>query len=231
MGRIYKRGKTWWIQYYQRGQLFRESSGAQLKSVASTLLKKREGEIVDGRLPALQAERTTFEALTRLYFQDYEINRKKSLARAKQHTQQLKKFFKGFLTLEITTEKLHAYIAKRQKEKAANGTINREFTALKRMFNLAARQTPPLVLSIPFIPHLRENNVRKGFFTEEEYKLLRAALPDHMKVPFILAYWTGMRAGEIIGLKWDQVNLDERMDPLRARYHKDGTRESDSDGP
>jgi len=216
MGRIYQRGKTWWIQYYRRGELFRESSRSHLKSVASTLLKKREGEIADGRLPSLQAEKTTFKELSRLYIQDYEINRKKSLARAKQHVKQLTKFFKRHLSLEITTQALHDYIEKRQKEKAANGTINRELTALKRMFNLAARQTPPLVLSVPFIPHLKEDNVRKGFFTEEEYKLMRAALPDHMKIPFIIGYWTGMRAGEIVNLKWDQMNLDEgwiRLEP------------------
>lgn len=49
-------------------------------------------------------------------------------------------------------------------------------------------QTPPLVITTPHIPHLQENNVRQGFFTEEEYKLLRGVLPDHVKVPLIVAY-------------------------------------------
>jgi len=222
IGRIYKRGKVWWIQYYRRGQLFRESSRSDLKSTASSLLKKREGDIVDGRIPSLKAEKTTFEDLRGLIIQDYEINRKKSQTRVEQLTQSLTKFFKSFLALEITTQTLHDYIAKRQKEKAANGTINRELMALKRMFNLAARQTPPLVLSIPYIPHLKEDNIRKGFFTEEEYKLLRAALPDHLKVPFIIAYWTGMRAGEIVNLKWKQVNIDEGWIRLEPGTTKNG---------
>ena len=83
MGRVYKRGKIYWIQFYVHGTLVRESSRATLKSFATTLLKKREGEVVDGRLPNKQAERTSFEDLAHLYLQDYEVNRKKSIRRAK----------------------------------------------------------------------------------------------------------------------------------------------------
>ncbi len=72
------------------------------------------------------------------------------------------------------------------------------------------------MLALPSIPHLREDNVRKGFYTEEAYQVLRAALPDYLQVPFVMGYWTGMRAGEILGLRWDQINLDEgwlRLEP------------------
>jgi len=61
---------------------------------------------------------------------------------------------------------------RRQAEGLANGTINREFAALKRMFRLPSQQTPPLVGTTPHIPHLQEHNVRQGFFTEDEYNAL-----------------------------------------------------------
>ena len=110
-------------------------------------------------------------------------------------------------------------------EGTANGTINRELTALKRMFNLAIQQTPPLIPSHykPHFPHLREDNVRKGFFTNQEYKLLRAALPDHLKIPFVISYWTGMRSGEILQLQWNQVDWDKgflRLDPGTTKNEK-----------
>ncbi len=84
------------------------------------------------------------------------------------------------------------------------------------MFRLASQQTPPLVVTTPHIPHLQENNVRQGFFTEDEFKVLRAILPDYVKMPLIMAYWTGMRAGEILKLKWDQLDLEQgllRLEP------------------
>lgn len=211
MGSIYQRRKTWWIQYYGQGQLFRESTRSELKSAAVSLLKLREGEIAHGRLPALKAERTTFEQLAALYLQDYQINGRKTLGRAQELTDRLRESFGRFRACRITSDHIRSYITRRQSEGMANGTINRELAALKRMFRLASLQTPPLVIGTPHIPHLQENNVRQGFFTEGEYKLLRAVLPDHMKVPLIIAYWTGMRAGEVVTLRWDQIDLERRL--------------------
>ncbi|MBI3593737.1 MAG: site-specific integrase [Nitrospirae bacterium] len=48
-----------------------------------------------------------------------------------------------------------------------------------------------------------------GFFGKEDYLSLKDALPVHLRVPFVIAYWTGMRSGEIFQLKWNQINLDE----------------------
>jgi integrase len=216
MGRIYQRGTIWWIQYYGQRQLFRESTRSELKSAASSLLKLREGEIAHGRLPAFKAEKTTFDDLAALYLQDYQINGRKTLGRAQELTDRLRESFGRFRASRITSEHIRLYITRRQSDGMANGTINRELAALKRMFRLASQQTPPLVINTPHIPHLQENNVRQGFFTEEEYKLLRAALPDHVKVPLIIGYWTGMRAGEIVMLRWEQIDLERgflRLEP------------------
>lgn len=120
------------------------------------------------------------------------------------------------MATEITTPRINDYILKRKSEEAANGTINRELRGLGRMFRLATQQTPPLMLYIPNIPHLREDNIRQGFFTEEEYRLLYTNLPDHLRIPLTIGYWTGMRAGEILNLQWNQVNLEEgwlRLEP------------------
>jgi integrase len=164
----------------------------------------------------LKAEKTTSEELAALYLQDYQINGRKTLGRAQELTDRLRESFGRFRAGRITSDHIRSYIVRRQSEGMANGTINRELAALKRMFRLAGQQTPPLVISTPHLPHLQENNVRQGFFTEEEYKLLGAALPDHVKVPLIIGYWTGMRAGEIVMLRWEQIDLERgllRLEP------------------
>ena len=125
MGRIYKRGQTWWIQYYGQGQLFRESTRSHLKSAATSLLKLRDGEVGHGRVPALKAEKTTFADLATLYLQDYQINGRKSCDRANELTDRLRESFGRFRACRMTSEHIRAYIARRQSDGMANGTINR----------------------------------------------------------------------------------------------------------
>ena len=52
MGSIYKRGEVYWIKYYRNGKSYRETSKTNKESEAKRLLKKREGEISEGKIPA-----------------------------------------------------------------------------------------------------------------------------------------------------------------------------------
>jgi len=63
MGTIFKRSKTYWIKYYQNGRPIRETSHSTEKRIAERLLKKREGEIVKGRLPGVYFDKVTFQEL------------------------------------------------------------------------------------------------------------------------------------------------------------------------
>jgi integrase len=74
------------------------------------------------------------------------------------------------------------------------------------MFSLAWQSTPPKVAQVPYIPKLKENNVRKGFFERADFLPLREALPEHLKGFVTFAYHTGWRKSEIEELTWAQVN-------------------------
>ncbi len=124
--------------------------------------------------------------------------------------QHLMSFFRGLRVVDITTDRVRAYIVKRQQEEASNASINRELAALKRMFNLAAEMTPPKIARVPYIPMLKETNVRKGFFEHGEYLALRRELPEYLKPVLTFGYFTGAREGEVLSLKWDQVDLEAR---------------------
>ncbi len=209
MGHIYKRGKVFWIKYSRNGKPYYESSKSKKEADAKRLLRKREGEISNGRIPGIYFERVKFDDLAKDLITDYKINNKKSTDRAELSVLHLSSFFEGYKVPELTTPKIKAYIAYRQSEGAANGTINRELAALKRSLNLGAQQTPPKVDRVPHIPMLKENNTRKGFFEHGEFIALRKTIPSYLK-PFItFAYKTGWRLSEISTLTWNQVDINQ----------------------
>lgn len=208
MGSIYKRGNVLWIKYYDHGKPICESAKTDKKMVAKKLLDQREGEIAQGKVPGIHFEKVKFDELSKDFITDYKINGKKSLERAEISAAHLKKAFEGYKVPEITTSRINTYVEKRMEDGASNSTINRELAALKRMLNLGARTTPPKVDRVPYIPMLKENNVRKGFFEHADFVSLRDALPSYLKGFITFAYKTGWRKTEIAGLQWSQVDLE-----------------------
>jgi integrase len=216
VGRIYKRGNVWWIKYYRTGKPYYESSRSYKEADAKRLLKKREGEISEGKLPGVYFDRVRFDELAEDFLADYRVNQKRSLRRAERSKGYLARFFGGMRVTDITTPRINEYIEKRLSKDAANATINRELAALKRMFNLGAQQTPPKVNRVPYIPMLTEDNTRKGFFEYGEFLALRGALPDYLKGFVTFAYKTGWRVSEIANLTWDRVDLEHGIVRIEA---------------
>ena len=214
MGSVYKRGEVYWIKFYRDGKPYRESAASKLKRDALRLLRKREGTVALGTFTGLKPEKTSFDDLASDLPNDYRNNARKSLSMVEYYVERLRRHFGGRKAVHITTDQIRSYIAARREEISragrlpANSTINRELSALKRMFNLG-RQAGKVV-QLPYIPMLSENNVRKAYH-HRDYIRLREALPARLRPVLVLAYYTGMRKSEILGLLWSQVDFQARV--------------------
>ncbi len=217
MGMIYKRGKTFWLKYYRNGKPYYESSGSTKETDAKKLLKKREGEISEGKLPGVYFDRTRFEDLAEMFLRDRRINGK-SVKDAEKRLKHLRPFFEGIKASNIKTDRIAEYIDNRLNEGAANATINRELAALRRMLNLGYRAER--VARVPYFDMLTEDNVKTGYLEDFEFEALREALPSYMKGFLTFGYLTGWRKEEVAGLTWDRVDLKERTVSLEARQTK-----------
>jgi integrase len=218
-GSVFQRGAVWWVKYYRNGKPYRETSGSDKESEARKLLKKRLGEIVLGRFVGPDAERVTIRELAEQYRNDYRVNQKKSLDKAermvkrhdddgKEIDSELMAYFGDYKAHNVGTDRVKAYVAQRLEKGAANATINRELAALKRMYNLGLQSET--IHRKPYIPMLKENNARKGFFEHGEFIAFRNALPEYFKPVVTFAYYTGWRKQEILSLEWNQVDLNGR---------------------
>jgi len=200
----------WWIEYYANGKQVRESSKSFRYKDAFELLKKRQLALASGTFNARSAERVTVAELLDDLKLDFEINGK-SVDWLRYVDGHLRPFFGHMRASAVTTTHIQQYMAKRRAEGIANSTINRELGRLHRAFTLGAECTPPKVNRVPKIPKLEENNIRKGFFERSEFTRLRNELPSHLRPLVTFAFETGCRKGEILGLRWNQVDLIERI--------------------
>lgn len=208
-GSIYKRGETYWIQYYRNGKPYRESSRSTKEGDANKLLKRKLGEIAVGRFIEPQAEKITLKQLTDDLLNDYRVNGKKSVKRVEDSVNHLLDYFKDDKAVAVTTDRIRAYISHRQAQKAENSTINRELAALKRSFNLGLQAQK--IYARPYVPTLEENNIRKGFFEHGGFIAVRDNLPDYLKPVVTFLYFSGWRKEEALSLEWRQLDMEARM--------------------
>lgn len=142
----------------------------------------------------------------------------KSLGSALSHIKPLRDHFGDCGSVDINYRAIEAYITKRRENDNSNATINRELELLRRALRLAHdRQLLP---SIPKVRVLTENNTRQSFFERPDLEAVVAALPDDLRDFTRFAYLTGWRKGEIISLKWTDVDRDAGAIRLRPEAAK-----------
>jgi integrase len=88
-----------------------------------------------------------------------------------------------------------------------DAAVNREMSCLHHIFTKAVEwemmERSPFERGKSLI--LKENNKRLRFLKEEEIPTLLNACPEYLRRIVVCAINTGMRRGEILSLKWDQV--------------------------
>jgi integrase len=210
-GHLWHRGKAYYAIWYRNGSRFCVNTNLKVESEARKELERLRAECEAGNIKRQERTPPSIGMMLNEVVRFYRRKGRKSLEHVERHVKRLRAVIAGKRADEVTTDHVNEYAERRQAGGASNATINRELAVLRLAFNLArkAGKIKPEVL--PCFEMLPENNRRTGFFEQEQYEAVLLNLPDHLRGVLIMGYWTGMRESEILGLKWDQVDLFNRL--------------------
>jgi integrase len=205
-------------------------------------LRKRK-RVRLGQIPAVQAKRVLAQKMQAIveqkYFDSdkpqttfleaadsflaYSKARKKTFRNDAQIVERLKAFFGNRPLESLTVDLVDAYLLQRRQQGSQvkpgktlkNATLNRDVACLKTIVSRAVLnrqlERDPIVGLHRFKEQSRNRTLSAG-----EYQALLDCCPPHLRNIVELAYWTAMRRGEILGLRWDQVDLKNGVITLEA---------------
>lgn len=111
-----------------------------------------------------------------------------------------------------------------RKREVARGvsqrTVNYRFALIRAAFKLEMKRTPSCVAKVPYIPFVSVDNVREGFLEYDDYASVLEALPRSLKALFVIAFHSGCRLGEVLKMKWSDVDWKNRV--IRLPKTKNG---------
>ncbi len=221
-----KDDKGYFLDYFIREGGLRKRKRVRLGQIpavqAKRVLAQKMQAIVEQKYFDSDKPQTTFlEAADS--FLAYSKARKKTFRNDAQIVERLKVYF-GTRPLEsLTVDLVDAYLIQRRQQGSQvkpgktlkNATLNRDVACLKTIVSRAVLNRQLDRDPIVGLQRFKEQS-RDRTLTPEEYQALLACCPPHLHRIVELAYWTAMRRGEILGLRWDQVDFKNGVITLEA---------------
>ena len=138
---------------------------------------------------------------------DFAKANKRSWLRDEQIMKHLSAFFGNMLLRDVGPLPIERYKLERIQV-VAPATVNREIALLKHLFNVAEdwgmhRGRNP----VKRVKFLSENNLQFRSLTEEEESRLLQCCSPYLQDLVTFAIHTGMRLGDILKLKWEEVDI------------------------
>lgn len=115
---------------------------------------------------------------------------------------------------KINVDHIEDFILELQRKGLADGTVRKVFNLVQTCFKYAQRKE--LIKKNPF--DLLENGSKPkqsvptvDYWTKEEVKQFFSKLDHRLEILFVLAIYTGMRRGEILGIQWKDIDFENNQ--------------------
>lgn len=216
-GRIFQRGRIWWLAWCFHGRERRESSRSSDPRIARNLLRVRVGQIAKGERPATGVRRMTVDDVLQHYTAD-----RQNAGRYSQATQRsvawVRRQLGGWRVTEVTLATLTPWCAElRQRYKS--GTLRVHLATLKAAMTSARRAQ--LIEHRADFPVMAPGAARKGFYSPAEAAAQLNAFTERETGDLVeFLYLTGWRLNEGRELLWTEVDREGGVITLGAERNK-----------
>ncbi len=202
-----KGSNVWWVRYAdQYGQLHREKVGP--KGLAREVYRKRKTEIREGRFfpEKLKQRSILFDEAAKDWLDHAKVN-KRTWRHDAARMRRLLQSFGGKPVDALTPQDVERFKADLKAEGWTDATVNRYLALVKSTLNLALRNGKIERSPAKPVKLFQENNARVRYLTEDEEARLFNALPVELKPLIAVALHTGLRKGELLHLRWNDVDF------------------------
>jgi len=210
------KSKTWYYYFRLNSVRYRRAiPEARTKYQAQQAEAAARDSIFEGKYNR-RSSTTTFRQFVESEFLPWAKDNKRSWRNDVSRAKPLIEFFGKQRLSEVTRFLIEQFKKQRRGglsmrgDSLSNSSVNRELELLSRIFSFAIERGE--IDSNPFkgVKKLPMNNLLTRYLTEDEERRLMAVLTNrraHLLPIVLIALHTGMRRGEILSLRWEQVDF------------------------
>jgi integrase len=190
------------------------------KKLARSALDKVRADIAEGRfLDKRKAPPPKSLATLCKEFLEWSRSNKRSWKRDELCIRHLWAFFGDCKVTDISAFQIEKYKQKRKQEVSPR-TVNIEVQCLKVMLGKAVKWGYIAATPAKDVRKFKEPPGRVRYLSPDETERLLAACSDKLRLIVVVALHTGMRRGEVLGLRWEDIDLQQRT--IRVTDSKNG---------
>lgn len=217
---VRKRGKVWYYDFMIKGIRYREAvPEARNKWQAEQAEAKARLEVFQGKYGKPTGTHSLSEFARKVYL-PWAKDNKRSWRSDVSRVEAIVQYFENKSFREVSPLLIEKFKRDRGLSETVRGykrspaSVNRELECLSRIFNMAIDNGYAETNPCQKVKKLRMDNRRNRYLSPDEESRLLAGLNGRWTYLYpiiVLALNTGMRRGEILGLKWSCVDFQRSI--------------------
>jgi integrase len=205
---LFKRGNVWWTYFYIEGVRHQESTGATNRRQADAVATKLKAEANARRFQLVEYDPDLSVASLAARFLSDADPRPHHIW----HLKSLLPYFGDIPIIRLNRNMGREYRVWRKKhDEVTDATINRALSVLKHILYWGVDESLLQANPLARMAMVQERRIKRPVMSLDEEAQLLPVLPDHLRGIVTAALDTGMRRGEILKQRWEDVDLSRRL--------------------